>query len=164
MTTKTEQLKTNLDATSQTCTFQHLTRKGDEWVVQDSREYCAGALPDPINDHLLAYGIKGFLGDRTSDFRKHGIPAAMEAMDDLWELLKSGQLSRPRTSTGGLDRALVHLVAELKDQSLPWAEAQLKALSKELRDSLAEKYADDLARIRADLSQAGGSSELGDLL
>lgn len=163
MSIKTEQLKNVIDAAALTVTAQHLMRNGEEWVVATEHTFDATALPDHIRDHVTAYGIKAFLGDRTSDFRKLGIPAAMEAMTDLWALMEAGQLSKPRQAGGGVDRALIHLVANLKGESLIWAEAQLKALPKESRQAIAEKHAKELAKVRAELATAN-EGDLTDLL
>lgn len=165
MTTKTEQLRANIDAVNLTCTMEHVVRKGDEWEVANSQTFDANDLPAPIRDHLLAYGIKGFLGDRCSQFRSHGIISTLDAMGDVWALLEKGMLSAPRKTTAkGIDRALVHLVAEKKDLTLAGAEAALKKITKETRDAIANnpEHATRLAEIRLELASAS-TVDLGDL-
>lgn len=163
MSTKTSQIKNTMDLSRMVCVTEYQVRKGDEWETADSREWNFDALPASVQNHVSLYGIKGFLGDRTSDARKEGPAATLAAMDDLWALMLTGQLSRPRVNAGGLDRALVHLVAELKGLALPAAEAALKALTKETREAIATKYAERLAEIRSE-AQQGAAVDLGDLI
>lgn len=164
MATKTSRVITNILVADEITEFTFQTRKGEEWENVRTESFCFSDVPEHIQTHLALYGIKGFLGDRCSQFRSHGEQAYLDSTVELWEWLKKGELGAPRkAAAGAIDRALVHLVAELKGQPLTWAEAQLKALPKETREALAEKYAERLAALRVELA-GGAAGGLDDLL
>ena len=164
MAIKTAQVK--CEVAGNKIMFVHQKRNSDgEWETITQKAYDAAQLSESLQGHLTGYGLRALLQDRASDFRKHGELEYLKAIDEYFDLFMTGELRKTTVRASAIDKALVHLIAELKGESLAWAEAQLKAAPKSLKDALLETYADRLTEIRGELSIATGSSEaLTDLL
>lgn len=126
---------------------------GEKFVEGRKVEFATAALPDNINALCLAYGLRAVLADRTSDAKSLGVNK-LDWMSDVYDMLAGGEWNKKKVANGGVDRAMVHLIVDLKKCTAIEAEAALKASTKEFKDAIKEKYADKLAAIRKDLSSA----------
>lgn len=146
--------------------FLHQIRDSEgEWKTEKELDFCSENLPAAMREHMEGYGLRALLQDRASDFRKHGESEYLKAISEYYDLFASGILKKAVVRKGGIDRALVQLIAELKSKPLVWAEAQLKAVPKEVKEALAEVHAERLKEIRAELATVvAEDGALADLL
>ena len=148
--------------------------KGDLiWEEYNHREYPLAGLPEFFTDGdalrtLAGYGLRAWLADRTSQFRKMGPDAVLQAMDSYYaECLQKGLWSMPR-ATGGkaprIDPALIAVIVRMKNIPHATAEAALAKLSPDDLAALTAKLADAIAKERALMATAGADLDLGDLI
>ncbi len=147
--------------------------KGDLiWEELDHREYGIADLPAVFADGdqlrtLAGYGLRAWLADRTSQFRKMGPAAVLQAMDSYYaECLQKGLWAMPRATGAkrGIDPALVAVVAKLKNIPYATAEAALGKLEADALTVLTAKLADKIAAEREAMATAGSGIDLGDLI
>lgn len=154
-------------------TFKHMERNSaGEFQVVGSASFACSSVPDMLENgdsfaSMKAYGIRAFLNDRSSDFRKHGISAYMGAMQDVYDnLLVKGLYKAKRTGKApSVDTLLIQAIAQLKGISAAQAEVSVKALTKEQRAKLAANPA--VANLMKELAQVKREAEatnLDDLL
>lgn len=134
---------------------------GEKFEEMRRVEFDLKALPIEMEKLCTAYGLRAILADRTSDAKKLGINK-LDWMQEVFDMLATGQWNKARTVGGGIDRALVHLITTLKGCTAIEAEAALKHAGKEAREALAAKYADQLEAVREELATAE-SVDLTDL-
>lgn len=127
--------------------------KGEAFALGREKVFSYRELSAEMNDLLTAYGLRALLADRTSDAAKLGVNK-LDWMASVYEDLEKGDWFKKRVATGGIDRAMIHLIVELKECSAMEAESALKQASAEWKTAVKEKYASELTRIRADLSSA----------
>jgi hypothetical protein len=173
MTTKNEMLK--CDLTADTVTFIHMVRNENGDFVEGPTKPLVFDCND-VEDTLVngegfasmkAYGLRAFVCDRSSDFRKHGIAAYMDAMQDVFDttLAKGLFKAKKATKVGAIDPLLIAAIAELKSIELAQAEKSLKALSKEQRDSIAANAkVKELMAVLASEKASAEAVDLDDLL
>lgn len=148
--------------------------KGDLiWEEYAHRLYLLEELPKVFTDGdamrtLEGYGLRAWLADRTSQFRKIGPDAVLQAMDSYFdECLKKSLWVMPR-ATGGkaprIDPALIAVIVRMKNIPHATAEAALSKLSPDDLAALTAKLADAIAKERALMATAGADLDLGDLL
>ncbi len=148
--------------------------KGDLiWEEYNHREYPLAGLPEFFTDGdamrtLAGYGMRAWLADRTSQFRKMGPDAVLQAMDSYYaDCLQKGLWSMPR-ATGGkaprIDPALIAVIVRMKNIPHATAEAALAKLSPDDLAALTAKLADAIAKERALMATAGADLDLGDLI
>lgn len=128
-----------------------------KWEVQDSFVVKCDEVPDQLVNgddfaSMKAYGIRAFLCDRSSDFRKYGAKAYFEAIQAAYaSTLAVGVYKAQRESkarSAGLDPLLVQAIADMKRITPDSAIASLKALSPEQLAGL-KKHAAVQAAIQA---------------
>ena len=153
MTIKTHTLKCDLDPAAGTVHYKQCVRNGEDWNVTSDALFNLDALPNEIQDWCAVYGLRAVLADRTSDAKKLGIDK-LEWMREIYEMFKGGDWNKPRASGAQVDKALVHLIVELKGCTAVEAEAALRQAGKEWIEAAKERYAEDLARIRRELVSA----------
>lgn len=171
MATKTERMICDMNNGMVTYKYQTLGSDGESWVTTDSREFAVSDVADLVyvdgeaKVTMLAYGVRAWLADRTSQFRKLGGRAVLEAMDDYWETAKEGQWTKRKGSTrsAGPDMALAQVIADLKGIDLLVAVEVLKTTDKAVQDALRAKYAKEYKAAQAAWDEAQGV-DLGDLL
>lgn len=126
--------------------------KGEEFNESRRVDFRVDALEPEIQTMCLQYGLRAILADRTSDAKRLGINK-LDWMSEVYAQLADGQWEAKRESKGSVDRALVHLIVELKGCTAIEAEAALKHASKDFKTQLAERYDEELARIRAEMNK-----------
>jgi hypothetical protein len=137
--------------------------KGSEFTPIRSESFSYQDLPDTIRQLLTAYGLRALLSDRTSDAKANGVNK-FDWMKQVYEQLQAGDwFAKRQGGGGGIDYALVTLVAELKGITPIEAEAALRKVDKAVRDAIAEAHAVRLARIRAERIKAV-DADLTDLI
>lgn len=139
MTTKIEMLK--CDLTVDTVTFTHMVRDGEEFKPSETTAplviNCGEVAESLINGEgfasMKAYGIRAFLNDRASDYRKYGIEAYMDQMVEVFNTtLAHGLFKAKRAGKAkGLDTMLIAAIAELKGLEYAVAESSLRKLTPE---------------------------------
>jgi hypothetical protein len=153
MKTKLKCDYTSNDKATEAVTYIEGTQPSGEKFTEIRRvDFFPNELPEHIIDLCTNYGLRAILADRTSDATKLGINK-LEWMAEIFEQLTKGEWNKKRVATGGVDRALVHLIVELKGCTAIEAENALKASTREFKDALKDKYADELDRIRNDLNK-----------
>lgn len=148
--------------------------KGDLiWEEYDFRVYELTGLPEHFSDGdelrtLAGYGLRAWLADRTSQFRKLGPAAVLQAMDSYFaECLQKGQWAMKKAAAAKaprIDPALVAVVAKMKGIPHATAEAAIGQLEAGALAALTAKLADAIAKERALMATAGSGVDLGDLL
>ncbi len=127
--------------------------KGEKFEPKRSHDFAIDALPENIQDLCKAYGLRAILADRTSDAKANGINK-LDWMIETYQQFANGDWNVKREAKGGVDRAMVHLIVELKSCTAIEAEAALKQASKEWKEAVKAKYAEELDRIRKELASA----------
>ena len=148
--------------------------KGDlVWEEYDFRVFNLSGLPETFTDGdelrtLAGYGLRAWLADRTSQFRKLGPQAVLEAMDSYFaECLQKGQWAMKKASAAKaprIDPALVAVVAKMKGIPHATAEAAIGQLDAGALAALTAKLAAAIAEERAAMAEAAAGLDLGDLL
>lgn len=145
----------------------------EKWADQESFAIECAKVPDQLENgdeiaSMKAYGIRAFLSDRSSDFRKHGPAETMKAMREIYEATLAVGIYKAKRATsakaGSIDPLLVGAVAKLKKLSDLQAMAALKAYSKEQRDGIAKnpKIVELIVELRKATAEAD-TADLGDL-
>jgi hypothetical protein len=171
--------KANVKTTRMTCkyttdsvVYNHEITVNGNWVVEDTREYKLTELAGKVYEDgeskvsLAAYGLRALLADRTSQLREYGPKGVLEAMDNLYELLKAGEWKAKRKATGGqkrVDMVLVEVVAKLKKCPLAAAEELVRKAPAETIEALKVKYAKEYDAI-ATKAAAAEDADLDDLI
>lgn len=145
---KTIANKFNLDTATMTATL--MEKVGDDW--QELTGFDWNNIPKEIQNELSLYGLRAALADRTSDAKKLGVNKA-EWMTTVFEQFVAGDWKKTVVRAPAVDRALVHLIVELKKCNAIQAEAALKAAGKDFATALKTKYADRIAAINAELNE-----------
>lgn len=165
----------NVEADQITFVWQKKVIEGtsETWQQQADLNIQCNEVADRLENgdsfaSMKAYGIRAFLSDRSSDYRKFGPEETMKAMASIYaETLAVGVYKAKRVTggkAGGIDPLLVGAVAKLKKISDLQAMAALKAYSKDQREAIAKnpKVVDLMAELRAQAAQAE-TADLGDL-
>ena len=148
--------------------------KGDlVWEEYDFRVFNLSGLPETFTDGdelrtLAGYGLRAWLADRTSQFRKLGPQAVLEAMDSYFaDCLQKGQWAMKKATAAKaprLDPALVAVIAKMKSIPHATAETALAQLDAGALAAIAAKLGDAIAAERAAMAEAAAGLDLGDLL
>ena len=155
-------------------TFLYQTRNDDDsWYTVESIKFDCSLVKDIVYENgesFLAYGVRAWLSDRTSQFRKAGYELeVLKAMQEYWAMATDPQEPRwnQKRSVSGkasIDPALVRLIAELAGISEAVAMENVKKASKETLEALKVKYAEKYQKIAKEIAQEAGSVDLNDLL
>ena len=154
--------------------FIYQTRNDDDsWADVSKAEFDTSLVKDKVyedGESFLAYGVRAWLADRTSQFRKVGSELeVLKAMQEYWAMATDPQEPRwnQKRSVSGkasIDPALVRLIAELTGISEAVAMENVKKASKETLEALKVKYAEKYQKIAKEIAQEAGSVDLNDLL
>ena len=155
-------------------TFLYQTRNDDDsWYTVESVKFDCSLVKDKVyedGESFLAYGVRAWLADRTSQFRKVGSELeVLKAMKDYWEMATDPteprwNQKRAVSAKASIDPAMVRLIAELAGISEAVAMENVKKASKEVLEALRIKYAEQYKEILKDIAQEAGSVDLNDLL
>lgn len=136
-------------------------KKGEKFEPLRTLDFSYNNLSSEMKQLLTAYGLRALLSDRTSDAKSLGANK-LDWMAEVYKDLEQEQWFKKRVATGGIDRAMIHLIVELKGCTAIEAEAALKQADKAWKTAVSEKYSEELARIRSDLA-AASAVDLTDL-
>ena len=160
----------NHDAVS----FLYQTRNDDDsWYTVESIKFDCSLVKDIVYENgesFLAYGVRAWLSDRTSQFRKAGSELeVLKAMQEYWAMATDANdprwnQKRSVSAKASVDPAMVRLIAELTGISEAVAMENVKKASKEVLEALRIKYAEQYKEILKDIAQEAGSVDLNDLL
>ena len=154
--------------------FLYQTRNDDDsWYTVESIKFDCSLVKDIVYENgesFLAYGVRAWLSDRTSQFRKAGSELeVLKAMQEYWAMATDPtepRWNQKRASAGkaSINPAMVRLIAELAGISEAVAIENVKKASKEVLEALRIKYAEQYKEILKDIAQEAGSVDLNDLL
>ena len=154
--------------------FKYQTRNDDDtWFTVSKAEFDTSLVKDIVYENgesFLAYGVRAWLSDRTSQFRKAGSELeVLKAMQEYWAMAtdpNDPQWNQKRAggSKTSIDPAMVRLIAELAGISEAVAMENVKKASKEVLEALRIKYAEQYKEILKDIAQEAGSVDLNGLL
>ena len=154
--------------------FIYQTRNDDDsWADVSKAEFDTSLVKDKVyedGESFLAYGVRAWLADRTSQFRKVGSELeVLKAMQEYWAMATDPtepRWNQKRASAGkaSIDPALVRLIAELAGISEAVAMENVKKASKETLEALRAKYAEKYQAIAKEIAKEAGSVDLNDLL
>ena len=154
--------------------FIYQTRNDDDsWADVSKAEFDTSLVKDKVyedGESFLAYGVRAWLADRTSQFRKVGSELeVLKAMQDYWAIAtdpKEPRWNQKRAGAGktSIDPAMVRLIAELTGISEAVAMENVKKASKETLEALKAKYDEKYQAIAKEIAQEAGSVDLNDLL
>ena len=145
----------------------------DSWATIETAAFDTNLVKDIVYENgesFLAYGVRAWLADRTSQFRKVGSELeVLKAMQEYWAMATDPtepRWNQKRASAGkaSVDPAMVRLIAELTGISEAVAMENVKKASKEVLEALRIKYAEQYKEILKDIAQEAGSVDLNDLL
>ena len=155
-------------------TFLYQTRNDDDsWYTVETATFDTNLVKDIVYENgesFLAYGVRAWLADRTSQFRKVGSELeVLKAMQEYWAMATDSQeprwnQKRASGNKASIDPALVRLIAELTGISEAVAMENVKKASKETLEALKVKYAEQYQKIAKEIAQEAGSVDLNDLL
>lgn len=155
-------------------TFLYQIRNDDDsWATIDTATFDTNLVKDIVYENgesFLAYGVRAWLADRTSQFRKVGSELeVLKAMQDYWAMATDANEPRwnqKRAVSGkaSIDPAMVRLIAELTGISEAVAMENVKKASKETLEALKAKYAEKYQTIAKAIAKEAGSVDLNDLL
>ena len=154
--------------------FIYQTRNDDDsWADVSKAEFDTDLVKDIVYENgesFLAYGVRAWLADRTSQFRKVGSELeVLKAMQEYWAMATDPtgpRWNQKRASAGktSIDPAMVRLISELAGISEAVAMENVKKASKETLEALKAKYAEKYQAIAKEIAQEAGSVDLNDLL
>lgn len=154
--------------------FLYQTRNDDDsWYTVESVKFDCSLVKGIVYENgesFLAYGVRAWLADRTSQFRKVGSELeVLKAMQEYWAMATDPQeprwnQKRASAAKASIDPALVRLIAELTGISEAVAMENVKKASKETLEALKVKYAEKYQKIAKEIAQEAGSVDLNDLL
>ena len=155
-------------------TFLYQTRNDDDsWYTVESIKFDCSLVKDIVYENgesFLAYGVRAWLADRTSQFRKVGSELeVLKAMQEYWAMATDPQeprwnQKRAVSAKASIDPAMVRLISELTGISEAVAMENVKKASKEVLEALRIKYAEQYQKIAKEIAKEAGSVDLNDLL
>lgn len=169
---KTSQIACNFVGSKVEFAYQ-IRNDDDSWATIETATFDTNLVKDIVYENgesFLAYGVRAWLADRTSQFRKAGSELeVLKTMKDYWEMATDPteprwNQKRAVSNKASIDPALVRLIAELTGISEAVAMENVKKASKEVLEALRIKYAEQYKEILKDIAQEAGSVDLNDLL
>ena len=150
-----------------------LRNDDDSWATIETAEFDTNLVKDIVYENgesFLAYGVRAWLADRTSQFRKAGSESeVLKAMKEYWAMATDP--TEPRwnqkrfvSAKASIDPAMVRLISELAGISEAVAIENVKKASKETLEALKAKYAEKYKSIAKEIAKEAGSVDLKDLL
>ena len=89
---------------------------------------------EAIRSRVSIYGLSKILQDRTSDMSDN--PARLDAMQEVYDRLSSGQWQKEREASGRTVNPLVEALAAIKGVEVSVIQTKLKSLEAETRDKI----------------------------
>ena len=169
---KTSQIACNFAGSIVEFAYQ-IRNDDDSWATVETATFDTDLVKDIVYENgesFLAYGVRAWLADRTSQFRKVGSELeVLKAMQDYWEMATDPQeprwnQKRSVSAKASIDPAMVRLIAELTGISEAVAMENVKKASKETLEALKVKYAEQYQKIAKEITKEAGSVDLNDLL
>lgn len=155
-------------------TFLYQIRNDDDsWYTVESIKFDCSLVQDIVYENgesFLAYGVRAWLSDRTSQFRKAGSELeVLKAMQEYWAMASDPndpqwQQKRAGGSKTSIDPAMVRLIATLANISEAVAIENVKKAGKETLDALKAKYKDQYQAIAKEIAAEANAVDLGSLL
>ena len=161
------------DFTGNIVTFKQQTRNADDsWETVKQVEFDCEAVKDLVYENgetFLAYGVRAWLADRTSQFRTLGEKAVLDAMQDYWKMATDPTdpqwtAKRSRSGSAAVDPALVRLISEMANISEMLALENVKKADKDMLSAIKAKYASRYASIKQELINEAEGIDLNNLL
>ena len=169
---KTSQIACNYIGSKVEFAYQ-IRYEDDSWATMETATFDTNLVKDIVYENgesFLAYGVRAWLADRTSQFRKVGSePEVLKAMKEYWAMATDPTEPRWNQKRAGagkasIDPAMVRLIAELAGISEAVAMENVKKASKETLEALKAKYTEKYQAIAKEIAQEAGSVDLNDLL
>ena len=169
---KTSQIACNFIGSKVEFAYQ-IRNEDDSWATVETATFDTNLVKDIVYENgesFLAYGVRAWLADRTSQFRKVGSELeVLKAMQEYWAMVTDPtdprwNQKRASGSKTSIDPAMVRLIAELTGISEAVAMENVKKASKETLEALKVKYAEQYQKIAKEIAQEAGSVDLNDLL
>lgn len=125
-------LSVELKADDATVNVQVIERESGD--VVETETFQARDVADSIKTNVALYGLSKLLQDRSSDTDSG--PEKLDAMRDVFSMLKSGQWEKERKAGAPVVSAEVEALASLKKITVAQAQAALRKYTKEQRDKI----------------------------
>jgi hypothetical protein len=134
-----------------------LRRKEDEdseWESLETKSFAAGDVSSEVTDKVFLYGLSKKLQDAVSSIPVG--PEKFPAMEEVFELLKSGTWERERVVGAPTVSAEVEALAEIKKITIPDAQRALRKYTQDQRKKILgnAQVVKRAAEIRADRAEA----------
>ena len=135
---KTSQIACNYIGSKVEFAYQ-IRYEDDSWATMETATFDTNLVKDIVYENgesFLAYGVRAWLADRTSQFRKVGSePEVLKAMKEYWAMATDPTEPRWNQKRAGagkasIDPAMVRLIAELAGISEAVAMENVKKASK----------------------------------
>lgn len=125
-------LSVDLKAEDATVNVQVIERESGD--VVETETFQAREVADAIKTNVALYGLSKLLQDRSSDTDSG--PEKLDAMREVFSMLKSGQWEKERKAGAPVVSAEVEALASLKKITVAQAQAALRKYTKEQREKI----------------------------
>lgn len=125
-------LSVELKADDATVNVQVIERESGD--VVETETFQAREVADTIKTNVALYGLSKLLQDRSSDTDSG--PEKLDAMRDVFAMLKGGQWEKERKAGAPVVSAEVEALASIKKITVAQAQAALRKYTKEQRDKI----------------------------
>ena len=125
-------LSVELKAEDATVNVQVIERESGDTV--ETEVFQAREVADAIKTNVALYGLSKLLQDRSSDTDSG--PEKLDAMREVFAMLKSGQWEKERKAGAPVVSAEVEALASLKKITVAQAPSALRKYTKEQRDKI----------------------------
>ena len=169
---KTSQIACNFIGSKVEFAYQ-IRNDDDSWATVETATFDTDLVKDIVYENgesFLAYGVRAWLADRTSQFRKVGSELeVLKAMQEYWAMATDPQeprwnQKRNVSAKSSIDPAMVRLIATLANISEVVAIENVKKASKETLEALKAKYKEQYQAIAKEIAAEAGYVDLNDLL
>ncbi|NGX46407.1 MAG: hypothetical protein K940chlam2_01597 [Chlamydiae bacterium] len=151
---RTQRTRVSYDVDAMCITFTVVDASGGADEVLATRDYEFDMLPETgeNRDKVALYGLNKLLTDRTSDEKDK--VAKLDKMSEVFDLLCSGEWSKERVVGAPVVSVEVEALAQIKELSVPQAQAALAAYDKDVRAQIlgsaqVQKVAQEIRELRA---------------
>lgn len=125
-------LSVELKSDDATVNVQVIERESGD--VVETETFNAREIPDTLKTNVALYGLSKLLQDRSSDTDSG--PEKLDAMRDVFSMLKSGAWEKERKAGAPVVSAEVEALASLKKITVAQAQAALRKYTKEQREKI----------------------------
>jgi hypothetical protein len=150
-------LSVNLNADAMSVDVTVKERESDE--VVDTHSFPATEIHESLKGNVALYGYSKLLQDRSSDTSTG--PDKLAAMKGVAEQLASGQWQKERKVGAPTVSCEVEALAQLKQITVPQAQAALRRYDKAQREAILGN--DKIAALAAEIREARSTEEVVDL-